>query len=185
MKYALGLLSLAFLLPPAAALADDTQPPPPPPGASAPAGDQHAFFNRMREDHAQIAKIMLQARSQMLGALTPEHRALLAKVVGQLAVSTNPDPEAAARQLDAALSPSEGKAVLAAEENAHTQMRSLMQGAREHGARPGGNMGPGRGGPGGPGGPPPDGKRHEHRTPDAGRILLRMASFAPMERGPR
>jgi hypothetical protein len=202
MKYALGLLSLAFLLPSAAALADDATPPPPPPGASAPAAAGHRGFSDMRRDmrqnRAQFEKIMLQARSQMLGALTSQHRALLANLVGQLAIAPKPDPEAAAKRLDAALSPSESKAVLAAAENAHTQMRTLMgDGMREHhfgpdgGRGPGGMNGPGRPeamgspGPGGPGNGPPMQRHEHHMTRDAGRILLHLASFGPPGPEPR
>jgi len=41
----------------------------------------------------------------MLGALTPAHRALLAQIVGELAVAPVPDATTAAQRLDAALSP--------------------------------------------------------------------------------
>jgi hypothetical protein len=160
MKYALGLLSLAFLLPPAAALADDSpSPAPAPPGVSAPAGSagQRGFSDRrhdLRANREQVRKIMFRTRSQILGALTPEHRALLARVVGQLAIAPNPDPEAAAKQLDAALSPGESTAVVAAAESAHQQMRDLMQGMHR-GPGPDGDRGPGAmngPAPGGPGG---------------------------------
>jgi len=48
-----------------------------------------------------------QGRIAMLGALTQPHRELLARVVGELAIAPEPDIDAAATQLDAALTPAE------------------------------------------------------------------------------
>jgi hypothetical protein len=203
MKYALGLLTLAFLLPPAAALADDTPASPAPPGASAPAAGHRGFSDRRHADRAQFERIRLRERAQILAALSSGHRALLANVVGQLAIAPNPDPRAAAARLDAALSPAETRTILAADKSAHEQFRSLLQSTHEWGpppSAPGGEAGPmngpgpAAGGPGGPGGPgglaggprgpggPDDGHwQHmgHHLAPDAGRILLHLASFAP------
>ena len=53
----------------------------------APAPDAQAFphpnMAAMEQMHAQMKQLHLQARAQILGALTPAHRALLANVVGQ------------------------------------------------------------------------------------------------------
>jgi len=98
---------------------------------------------------------MMQAheafRSSVLHALTPEHRALLAQIVGQLAVSDKPDRDAAAKQLDSALTDSEKQNILAAATQMMTQMKAM---------RPS---------------PPPGAPAHQPRTPDAGRILLMLS----------
>ena len=52
------------------------------------------------------------AQVRMLRALTPEHRDLLAHLVGRLATSERPNVIAAAEQLDASLTPAEKKAIL-------------------------------------------------------------------------
>jgi hypothetical protein len=201
MKYYLGLFSLAFVLQPVAALAHDASPAPAPPALSAPAGpNRGAFFERMRENRARMEQMLVRSRAQILGALTPAHRALLGRLVGELAVAPNPDPRAATRQLDAALSASERQAVISAADNAREQIRSFMQEQRgawrgwrsPNGPAPGaGATAPAPGAanasppggmgyappPGGPGGP----MREEHRrmTPDAGRILLHVAFMRP------
>ncbi len=142
-------------------------------------------FAAMRQTREQLEHIRREARDQMLAALTPQHRELLAGIVGRLALSTDPDRRAAAQQLDAALSPAESQAILAAAEHMRAAMRTTMEAARaqfeasmpadqragmqQHWA--------GRAG-GGPGGRP-------GHTPDAGRALLRAAlAFGGPEHGP-
>jgi Spy/CpxP family protein refolding chaperone len=84
----------------------------------------------MQQSHAQMKQIHEQARLQMLSALSPAHRALLANVVGQLAISPNPDRAAAAAALDRALTQTEGRTILAAEANERTQTQALMEAQR-------------------------------------------------------
>jgi hypothetical protein len=168
----IGIMSLALLLTPAAALAQATPPAAPPGAAGQPM--QRPDFAAMRKVREQVEQIRSAGRSQMLGALTPEHRALLASLVGQLATAPNPDPKAAAQQLDSALTPAESQAVLAAADQMRTQMRSTLEAAR---AQMQGSADQGAG--------PPDGGglrhngRHGERTPDAGRVLLRAVLEAP------
>jgi hypothetical protein len=81
----------------------------------------------MRNFMEQARKLHQQYRSQMLAALTPEHRQLLATLAGQLATSDNPDPRAAAQKLDAALSPAEKQGVVNAANTLRTQMQKLHQ----------------------------------------------------------
>src|SRR5215831_11866990 len=95
--------------------------PPPPPGMGmafdfdgqnlTPA-QQQQIHQIMDQTHQQMQQLMSQARSRVLGSITPAHRQLLAQIVGNLAISPNPDWDAAAKQLNAALSPSESQAVL-------------------------------------------------------------------------
>jgi hypothetical protein len=142
---------------------------------TAPSADRSA----MRQMRQQMTQIRTQARTQMLGTLTPAHRTLLANVAGQLAVAATPNFRAAAQQLDTALSPTEKQAILAADTNARTQMRTAFQQMRSQMPSPpaGASPFPGRppfAGPGGPGGPGQrrDGQRRQ-RT--AGSVLLRNA----------
>jgi hypothetical protein len=166
------LLSLAFV--PIAASAQ-TQPPPPPAAGAAPAGpmqmspaQRQAHMQAFRAFAEQARNLHRTARANMLAALTSAHRALLARLVGSLAISASPDPRAVARELDAALSSGERQAVLNAQHSEMTQMRAL----HEHmmAQMPSSHAGQMRGHMGGMGT-----HRHGHRTPDAGFILLRSA----------
>jgi hypothetical protein len=143
------VLSLALAAAASLPIAASAQQAPPAPPTQAQRQQMRANFEQMRKLHDQF-------RAQVLGALTPEHRQLLAQVVGNLAVADHPDRKAAAAQLDAALSPGEKSAILGAANQMRDQMKSLMAnmpkppGAMQH---------------------PPNQKR-EHRTPTAGGILL-------------
>jgi hypothetical protein len=94
----------------------------PPGGPPPPAGPMSC---QMRDFMEQAQRLHQHFRTQMLSALTPEHRQLLAQIAGQLATSTNPDPKAAAAQLDQALSPGEKQAIVKAEQSFRSQMRTL------------------------------------------------------------
>lgn len=125
-----------------------------------------AIRAQFKEMRTQMRQIHTTERSQILGALTPAHRALLASVAGQLATTTNPDYKAAANRLDSALSSGEKQAILNAAQNARSKQRSLMQQVRAQFS------------------PPPGAARHErgmgqhrqHRAPDAGMLLLHLAA---------
>lgn len=82
--------------------------------AAAPAPSPAPLAAEMSAGMAFMSKVMaaqMQARTAMLAALTPAHRDLLAQVVGQLAVASDPNVDAAASRLDAALSPDEVSAI--------------------------------------------------------------------------
>lgn len=117
MKRLLLSLALAAAVFPVAASAQEQTPPGPP---------TQAQQQQMRADFQQMRKLHEQYRAQLLGALTPEHRRLLAQIAGNLAISANPDYRAAAQQLDAALSPGEKNAIVTAERNMRSQMKSMM-----------------------------------------------------------
>jgi hypothetical protein len=121
MKHSL-VLSLAFALTPVGALAQGA--PPPPPDAGAPTAGQRAAMQQL---HAQMEQNRLQTRSRMLAALSPAHRTAIANIVGQLVLSPNPDPRAAAQALDAALSPAEKQSVLVIHQTDRANMEALMQ----------------------------------------------------------
>ena len=115
------LLSLAFaaaVFPVAASAQQNPAGPPNPPSA--------AQRQQFRAKFEQVRKLHEQYRAQVLGALTPAHRQLLAQIAGNLAVASRPDYRAAVAQLDAALSPGEKSAIMAAEQNMRSQMKSMM-----------------------------------------------------------
>ena len=120
----IALLGFAFAMSPVLAAAQ--QSPPPDAAASFP----HPSFAAMQQMHGQMEQIHKQARAQILGSLTPAHRTMLASVVGNLAISANPDRAAAARTIDASLSQSESRSILATEAAARDQEHALMTTAR-------------------------------------------------------
>jgi hypothetical protein len=123
----------------------------------------------MRADMDQMRKLHDQFRAQTLGALSPEHRRLLASIAGSLAVAEHPDYRAAAQQLDAALSPSEKSAILAASKQMRDQMKQ-MRASMPHAPqdkRPTGQWA----------------KKREHHEPTAGGILLGVAGGHGMMMG--
>ena len=110
--------------------------PPPPPGMGmafdfdsqnlTPA-QQQQIHQIMDQSHQQMEQLMSQTRSRVLGSISPAHRQLVAQIVGNLAISPNPDWDAAAKQINAALSPGEAQAVVSTHQASMQQMMSLME----------------------------------------------------------
>ncbi len=172
------------------ALAQEAPPPDGPrPGtdtAMAPPSTQQ--MEAMQKFRDQVRQIHSTARLQMLGSLTPAHRAALANIIGQLAIAPNPNRRAAEAQIDALLTGGEKTAVLNSEASARNASRSLMENARtqfEASATPDERakmqardaaraqretQGPSR--------------QTTAETPDAGRTLLRIAEGGGREEGP-
>jgi hypothetical protein len=125
----IALVALALVLAPVIGSAQDAPPPgPPPDGAmSAPNPQRMAAMRQVRE---QMMQLRTQTRTEMLAALTPQHRTAIANVLGEAAVSPNPDPRVVAQRIDSLLSRSEAQNVvnLAASERANA--RSMMESAR-------------------------------------------------------
>jgi hypothetical protein len=84
----------------------------------------------MEQSRAQLQQLRLQSRSSILAALTPAHRTMVATIVGQLALSPNPNPRAAASSLDAVLLPNEKQSILNIDAAVRTNSRAIMQQAR-------------------------------------------------------
>lgn len=120
MKALVYPLLLAGMLVPAMALADQPDGPPP---MQAPTAAMEATHQRMEQLHQQ-------ARSQILAALSPAHKQLLARIVGELAIAPTPDVDSAARELNAALTPAESQSILKTANAAHQAMRAAMESAR-------------------------------------------------------
>lgn len=117
-KLSLALAAALALLP---AVAPAQQNPPPPPGGMQSISPQlRAAMHQMRTLHEQF-------RTQVLNALTPAHRTMVANALGQLAISSNPSPKAVAAQIDGALSANEKQQILAAHQSFVKQMIAFHQ----------------------------------------------------------
>ncbi len=152
------------------------QPVPSPSGAPRPRPD----FGAMRASMQQQETLHKQFRAKVLGAITQAHRNLLASLAGQLAISASPDPQAAIKKLDAALSSGEKQAIINAAQSFMTQQRALHQQmlVKFRAANP--NMPSPR--------PMPSGRERMHRTPDPGALLFMIATgegHGPGMMGPR
>lgn len=174
-----AILMVAAMSLPSAVLADDntifiSQ--------DTPSPQMQAAFQAMQQAHARVEQLHAQARNAMLNSLTPAHRSLLAEVVGQLAISPNPDVNAAGRTLDSALSPNESRSILGISSSLESQARQIMQAVHQQlmSAQPQGQAGQSQ--PQGEhmhAGWTGDGMR-EARPTDPGTILL-LASLHAME----
>ncbi|MGH7737964.1 MAG: hypothetical protein ACREMP_08900 [Candidatus Tyrphobacter sp.] len=175
MSIRLPVFFMTLLLLPAVAAAQ-TPPPrvPAVPAMQSPSpqmrADMQRFRDEMRAQMASLRRLHDATRAKMLAALSPAHRAAVARIVGDLAVSPSPDPRSAARQIDALLSSAERSAILADSRSEMTKMRALMERMRSrmhaqfgalHGAmmRAHSRMRAWH-------------ERHRHRRPDAGSALL-------------
>jgi hypothetical protein len=169
-----AVLAIALTTLPALALADQN--------VATPSPQMRAAFATMQQAHAKTEQLHSQARIAALGSLTPAHRALLAQVVGQLAIAQTPDVAGAARSIDNALTQNEGRTILNIASSLESQSRQIMEAARAQMAAANPNGPPGPGGPwmGGPGmygfhqgmeGP----QRFQN---DPGMILLLMSTHA-------
>ena len=116
MKRILPLATLALLCAPSLVMAD--------------VGSASAPSSAMAQVRTQMMQLHKQERTQMLGALTPAHRTMLSNIAGQLATSSNPDRDAAARQLDGSLTRNEAQSILRIHETFRNQSRQLMTSAR-------------------------------------------------------
>jgi hypothetical protein len=161
-------LALALSVTPIAALAQDSN-------ASAPTADQRqAMRQTFQQFAAQEAQLHQQMRWQMLSALTPVHRRAVGATIGDLAIEPTPDLQAAAKRIDAVLSPGERQRIIAAHatfatqsRQLHEQMRTQMQSEMPAGAPDMMKHGPGGGTWG-------------NRQLDAGTLLLMGLAPHPM-----
>ena len=133
MKHLWLALALALLAFPVAASAGDPPAAAAPPMGAAPGrpamtpAQRQAMFKTFTEFRTKEMALHTQLRSQILGALSPAHRSAVAQAIGDLAVSASPDPAAAAKRIDAALSPNERQAILSAHQSFAQQNRALME----------------------------------------------------------
>ncbi|MGA8534120.1 MAG: hypothetical protein WB615_08435, partial [Candidatus Tumulicola sp.] len=118
-------LALALIALPATAFAQVN------PTASAPPRltpeQRQAISKTMQTFREKELQMHQQLRSQILGALSPDHRTAVAGVIGEMVISDNPDPAAAAKRIDAVLSPGEQQKILADHSTFVSQSQVLMQ----------------------------------------------------------
>jgi hypothetical protein len=100
-------------------------------GPLAPPLENPAAFQIMEQAHAKMEQLHSQARLSMLNSISPAQRTLLAQAVGQMAIAPNPDVAAAAKQLDASLTPAQAKAILGISASLEQQARQVMDSAHQ------------------------------------------------------
>jgi hypothetical protein len=122
-------LALALSVIPIAALADDSDARP-----QLTPTQRQAMQQTFQRFAAQEEQLHQQMRFQILSAMSPVHRRAVGATIGDLAIAPNPDLTAAAKRLDALLSPGERQRVLAAHTafftqslQLHDQMRSELR----------------------------------------------------------
>jgi hypothetical protein len=127
----IALVALAFVLAPVIGSAQQDAPPPgPPPDGAAMSAPDPQRMAAMRQVRAQMMQLRTQTRTQMLAALTPQHRTAIANLVGEAAVSPNPDPRVVAQRIDALLTRSEAQNVVNLAASERVNARNMMESAR-------------------------------------------------------
>ncbi|HTU82160.1 MAG TPA: hypothetical protein VMF61_08530 [Candidatus Acidoferrales bacterium] len=129
MKYVFIALSLALAFGPVAAQADDQSTPP-----QLTQQQRQQLRQTFEQFRQQEHQLHTQLRSQILNSISPAHRQTIAGIIGSLAISPNPNPQTAARQIDGLLSQTEQQRILSLhnsyrtqERNLHEQMRAQLQ----------------------------------------------------------
>jgi hypothetical protein len=112
-------LALAFSVVPVAAFAQNTNGP-----TDAQRQSMHQSFQRFAQQEAQLHQ---QMRWQILSSLTPVHRRAVGATIGELAITPNPDVDAAAKRLDSMLTGNERQRILAAHSSFFAQSRQLHE----------------------------------------------------------
>jgi hypothetical protein len=92
---------------------------------------RQAMFNEFKVIHTQEEALHKQYRTQVLNSLTAIHRQTVANLIGQLAISANPDKDVTAKQIDVLLSGAERNAILAAHNNFIVQSKKLHEQAMQ------------------------------------------------------
>ncbi len=120
-----GFLALALSLSvlPISALADDNASAPPAPTAE----QRQAMHQAVGQFAKQEEQLHQHMRQQVLSSLTSAHRQAIAATIGQLAIEASPDPQAAAKRIDAILSPGEQQSIVAAHQSFMSQSMQLHQ----------------------------------------------------------
>jgi hypothetical protein len=90
---------------------------------------QQAMMQVWTSAHARMTQLHKDGRNQILAVLTPAQRSLLAQVVGNLAIAPNPDPDSAAQQIQAALTPAQSQRILSLHSALEQQMHQTMTAA--------------------------------------------------------
>jgi hypothetical protein len=105
----------------------------PPAFTSPPAAALHSTFSQTRDF---IQRLHQRTRARMLAALTLPHRALLARIIGELAIARTPNPSTAASTLENTLTPSEKKTILQAQNDELAAAQRIIRAALTTNAEP-------------------------------------------------
>ncbi len=163
-------LAIALSVIPTSALAQQANTP------QQPTAEQRQQMRQtMQQFMAQETQLQQQMRGQILSTFTPDQRRAVAATIGDLAVEPSPDPVAAAKRLDAILSPGEQQRIVAAHTSFQAQSRQLHEQMRSQMK----SMMP-EGGPGMMGHGPMNGASPTHRQLDAGTVVLMALAPHPM-----
>jgi hypothetical protein len=92
---------------------------------------QQATAQIFAQAHTQVQKLQRDAHVAVLAAMTPQHRELLGRLVAELALSPDVDEAQVTRQLDAALSPTEARMILAIASTLDQQVHQTFAAARQ------------------------------------------------------
>ena len=131
MKRIFRLAALGVALLPTAAFADTTPAAAPPGRPDLTDAQRGQMESAMRAGMQQMERLHVQERTSIIGSLSAAHRAALANIIGNLALTPNPDRETAARQIDAMLSQSEARSVLTTHMQARSQEKTLRDAQRQ------------------------------------------------------
>ena len=115
-------LALALSVLPVAALAQDANAPAAPTDAQRQA--MHQSMERFMQQGEQLHQ---QMRAQMLSAVSPAHLRAIGATIGELAITPNPDMQAAAKRIDMILSSGERQRIVALHSSFRVQMRQLHE----------------------------------------------------------
>lgn len=168
MKNAVVALSLALTLLPVSALAQTA----PTSVRSITPAQRQAMYQQFQQFHQREEQLHQQFRAQILGALSADQRNQAANVIGQLAISANPDPRGAAAQLDSMLSQGQKQSIL----NAHNTFRAQSKALHEQMMRQMRSSMPGGPPMGEHAGMMKGMEKMQQMQPDAGMILLHVLS---------
>jgi hypothetical protein len=119
-----AMLAIAISSIPLGAMAAE---PPAPCGPAMIAGGFNGPPPGMEQMHAQMHQLTVGMRTALLQSLSAQHRVMLAQTIGNLAISADPDYDAAAKQIDAALSAQEAQSIIRITTQFHQQMDALMR----------------------------------------------------------
>jgi hypothetical protein len=122
---ALSILPAAALAQSAPSITSDNAPP------AMTDQQRQAMFNEFKAIHTQETALRKQYRAQVLNSLTPIHRQTVGNLIGQLAISANPDKSVTAKQIDVLLSGAERNAILSAHNNYVAQSKKLHEQAMQ------------------------------------------------------
>jgi|GEM_PF-2790838 len=80
--------------------------------------------------HARLRQLHVDGRAQILGSLSQQQRTLLAQVVGNLAISPNPNEDAAAQQIQSSLTPQQSQRIVALHTSLMQQAMNILHSAK-------------------------------------------------------